>query len=219
MCRLPSPCRRGISLVEVLVSLAIVALLCALTANTLSRSKRNAYRAEATAYGRQIGLAHAMYAEDNNSRQLYTAIPLLAAGYVAAPVLAYRDDPFAGGAACAARQLSYGHPSLTRVDLCSPGLKISWIGPADFAYDEEIIRAALRHPDSGPLALVIERGDQRVKAPYFHAQISPCGKDVAILRLRFDTSVVRRPRPLTAFSEGGTSYSACRVLNTFTEGW
>jgi len=213
-----STCRRGFSLIEVLVVLAIVVLLSALTATTLSRSKRSAYRAEATAYGRQIGAAHAMYAEDNNGRQLYTALPLLEAGYLTAPVLTYRDDPFPRGAACTVRELSYRDPSLTRVDLCSPGRTISWFGPADFAYDDATIETALRHPDAGPLALVIERGDQAVKTPYFHAQISPCGKDVAVLRLRFDTSVIRRPRNLTEFTEGGSTYPACRVLNTFTEG-
>jgi len=56
---------RGLSLVEILVVVAIIATLIALTASTLIRSKRSAYRAEATAYGRQIGAAHAMYAEDN----------------------------------------------------------------------------------------------------------------------------------------------------------
>src|SRR5690348_411119 len=58
--------RFGFTLVELLVVIAVIALLAALLLPALGRGKTTAYRAQCASNARQLGLATRMYWDDNN---------------------------------------------------------------------------------------------------------------------------------------------------------
>ena len=60
------PATDGFTLVEMLVVIAVIAVLAALLLPTLSRSKASAYRIKCVSNLRQLGLAAHMYWDDNN---------------------------------------------------------------------------------------------------------------------------------------------------------
>jgi len=206
--------RRGLSLVEILVVVAIIATLIALTASTLIRSKQSARRAEATAYGRQIGAAHAMYAEDNNGFLVYSAMPLVRSGYLPNRLATFRDDPYPNGAACDLRRETYANETLRPAALCEEQETISWIGLDDYAWPRDKIERVLQGPEAGPVALVLDRGGVLAKR-FLH---SPCEPGVKVLRVRFDTSVVMKRRFLTEFiAEDGKVHMACKPEESFVD--
>lgn len=72
----------ALSLVEVLVTVAILALLAALLSPALVNSKRFALMSVDTAHLRQIGAASELYRADTDDRAVLRLAPLVAAGAV-----------------------------------------------------------------------------------------------------------------------------------------
>lgn len=69
-CAYTAPC--GFTLIELLVVIAIIAILAAMLLPALARSKETAKRAQCTGNNHQLGLAWAMYAEDNRDTYAVT---------------------------------------------------------------------------------------------------------------------------------------------------
>src|SRR5690349_7005042 len=65
-CRLPTRnALAAFTLVELLVVIAVIAIIAAMLLPSLARSKTSAYRAQCVSNARQLGLASQMYWDDN----------------------------------------------------------------------------------------------------------------------------------------------------------
>ncbi|MHB1158345.1 MAG: type II secretion system protein, partial [Phycisphaerales bacterium] len=68
--------KHGFTLVELLVVIAIIALLIAILLPSLQKARQAAYQVSCLTQQHQIGLAMAMYADDNHDRDVPTSKPV-----------------------------------------------------------------------------------------------------------------------------------------------
>lgn len=91
--------RKGFSLIEVLVSVAIVALLAALLLAASGSARKRAIATHDTANLRQIGQAHALYQTTTDSDGWFSTPPLIQAAVLDRALVASPHDPTPQGIA------------------------------------------------------------------------------------------------------------------------
>jgi len=103
--------RQGFSLAELLVVVAIAAILTGLIFPAIAYAKIAGHRSSDLAELRQVGLATELYAQDNGEPTLYTQ-PLAENGYLTTAILVSELDITAPGYANHFRAFAHGRPDL-----------------------------------------------------------------------------------------------------------
>jgi type II secretory pathway pseudopilin PulG len=106
---LPQVGLRGISLVEVLASVAIVAVLAALSLSAFSGARRRAKATHDTGHLRQIGMAHALYQTTSDSDGWFSIPPLVESGHLPQEIAGSPLDSRPQGLANLVRTERYPH--------------------------------------------------------------------------------------------------------------
>lgn len=67
-CQLPAPCRRGFTVLELIVVIAIISITISLSLAAVQRARETANRVQCKSNLHQIGLGFEMYADANDRR-------------------------------------------------------------------------------------------------------------------------------------------------------
>lgn len=175
-----SRARKGFTMLEMIVVVAIVGLLAAIIFPAIARSKLAAYVTAHTSQLRQVGMAHALYEESTGWQPLAT-VPLVRAGVLDRRLVASSLDPFPQGAANLYRSHSQEH-AYTQTDYQDSTFCLAEMVGADLRAKVLESRAA------GWAAVQSEppRQDSWLRDTEMYSE--------RYLRLRLDGSVVARPR-------------------------
>jgi len=182
---------RGFSLKELLIVVAILAVLAAILLPVLARSRQDGYRTAEMSAMRQMGLAAQIYFEREGARALGT-LPLVEAGDLPKEMCASPRDSIPTG-------LANYLLSASRLSVRTTPYKNSFMGLREFGHtsDSAHLREIEDAPSSGWLLNLI---DTEKPVPMPLAYRGPYH------RLLFDGSVVRRQlAPMDCSDPDGSS--------------
>ena len=97
MRRLHTLTKQALTLVEILVTIAIVASVLAILFPVVIRAKERALDSQETGQLRQIAIAHSLYKSDFDDVEPASTVPLIAGGYVKPDLVRSPRDPYANG--------------------------------------------------------------------------------------------------------------------------
>jgi prepilin-type N-terminal cleavage/methylation domain-containing protein len=127
--------RKGFTLVEILVAMAIIALLVALVAGVASLSRRQAGEARAMSHLRQIHIATALYVEDKAGYPLDGLDPVVQGGYLKdRSLLLLPEDPIPGGLGTRQRGCDRSGLDTTALEPTSFDTVFAWTPSVGFAF-------------------------------------------------------------------------------------